>query len=178
MKPNRGLGAREKKKGLHGRPRLPSSGHRKEGFWQSVFSFHTIYIIHTFFQRFELLFQCITQFGGISHCLNSINFVTQLLQKTENKFHKAIRDMFQTDRIQPKARVPLTRPCQNSASREQNGTYIGQINSKLQFCTKLRALKLIKLIAKSQQSKKIRPLKVTLIHSTYVQNEEKRLRLI
>ena len=77
--PYRGLGAREKIKGLHGRPRLPSSGHRKEGFWQSVFSFHTIYIIHIFFQRFELLFQCITQFGGISHCLNLINFVTQLL---------------------------------------------------------------------------------------------------
>ena len=35
--PYRGLGAREKIKGLHGRPRLPSSGHRKEVFGNLFF---------------------------------------------------------------------------------------------------------------------------------------------
>ena len=64
----------------------------KRVFGQSVFSFYKMYIIHTFFQRFERLFQCKTQFGGSSHCLNLIiyNLVTQLLQKTENKFHRRL----------------------------------------------------------------------------------------
>ena len=64
----------------------------KRFFGQSVFSFYKMYIIHTFFQRFERLFQCNTQFGGSSHCLNLIiyNLVTQLLQKTENKFHRRV----------------------------------------------------------------------------------------
>ena len=64
----------------------------KRVFGQSVFSFYKMYIIHTFFQRFERLLQCKTQFGGSSHCLNLIiyNLVTQLLQKTENKFHRRL----------------------------------------------------------------------------------------
>lgn len=64
----------------------PKRGFFGNLFFPLVFSFYKMYIIHTFFQRFERLFQCNSQFDGSYHCLK----FTQLLQKTENKFHRRL----------------------------------------------------------------------------------------